>query len=203
MDGNEGKHRRHTTCFYSTLRPLCWSSLQVNHLSASLLSLLLVPNLVKASSLHGSSSRVVIVSSGTAFSRSFDEEFTKGDFLRKLGIKEYCTPEMMSHRYPDTKRQFPTCIHTVSNNSLRIHISAQHILRQSIRSSSFNPHHLPLSSPIPSVLDSARQNSYVTRLYRSKYYAKPCTSFWDTQLNKDHASWSGLPLARTVKTALM
>ena len=78
-------------------------SLQVNHLSTSLLTFLLVPNLSKAASLHGSSSRVVIVSSGAAFASTFDDEFMKGDFLAKLNDKDLCVPQMMAHRYPDTK----------------------------------------------------------------------------------------------------
>ncbi|KAI0093039.1 short-chain dehydrogenase [Irpex rosettiformis] len=76
---------------------------QVNHLSTALLSFLLLPNLVKASSLHGSSSRVVIVSSGAAFASSFDGELAKGNVLAKLSDQEHSTSEMMAHRYADTK----------------------------------------------------------------------------------------------------
>lgn len=112
MDGSNGAYLYiipHSVYDALTVVGRC-CSLQVNHLSTSLLTFLLVPNLAKAASLHGSSSRVVIVSSGAAFASTFDEEFMKGDFLAKLNDKELCVPHMMAHRYPDTKCEYSLSI---------------------------------------------------------------------------------------------
>jgi hypothetical protein len=83
--------------------------LQVNHLSTALLSFLLVPNMLKAAELHASSSRLVIVASEMHFVTHFDEAMIRSGIVAKLNDKEYCTPEVMSARYPASKR---TCFHS-------------------------------------------------------------------------------------------
>ncbi|KAJ3556540.1 hypothetical protein NM688_g1968 [Phlebia brevispora] len=80
------------------------SSLQVNHLSTALLSILLLPNLVRTAQQNGTHSRLVIVSSDTHFWTKFDEELLDSpNILRKLNDKEYCVTQGMAHRYADTK----------------------------------------------------------------------------------------------------
>ncbi|KAI0092207.1 hypothetical protein BDY19DRAFT_990939 [Irpex rosettiformis] len=78
-------------------------TIQVNHLSTALLSFLLVPNLVKASKLHDSCSRLVVVSSEVHCWASFDDELMNTNILATLSDKEYCTPERMAHHYEASK----------------------------------------------------------------------------------------------------
>ncbi|KAJ3525459.1 hypothetical protein NM688_g8399 [Phlebia brevispora] len=80
------------------------SSLQVNHLSTALLSILLLPNLVRTAQKNGTRSRLVIVSSDTHFWTKFNEELLDSpSILEKLNDKQYCVTGGMAHRYPDTK----------------------------------------------------------------------------------------------------
>ena len=81
------------------------NSLQVNHLATALLSLLLLPNLVRAGKTNGTMSRLVVTSSDTHYWTKLDEEVLRADdILQKLNDKKYCTPQVMARRYLDTKR---------------------------------------------------------------------------------------------------
>ncbi|KAJ3525458.1 hypothetical protein NM688_g8400 [Phlebia brevispora] len=83
------------------------SGLQVNHLSTALLAVLLLPNLVRTAQKHGTHSRLVIVSSDTHYWTKFDEEMLDApSILRKLNDREFCTTEVMAHRYYDTKCEY-------------------------------------------------------------------------------------------------
>lgn len=79
-------------------------SLEVNHLSTALISFLLLPNLRRAAAEHGSTSRLVIVTSGMHHLGKFDEEVlaTPG-LLQALNQERYCTPKVMNNRYPISK----------------------------------------------------------------------------------------------------
>ncbi|KAI0093262.1 hypothetical protein BDY19DRAFT_418080 [Irpex rosettiformis] len=90
---------------YRTTKDGWEEMVHVNHLSTSLLALLLLPNLVKAAEQHSSTSRLVIVGSETHFWTKFDTDLVNSDvgLLKKLSDKEYCTPQVMSHRYFDSK----------------------------------------------------------------------------------------------------
>ncbi|KAJ3556542.1 hypothetical protein NM688_g1967 [Phlebia brevispora] len=80
------------------------ASLQVNHLSTALLSILLLPNIARTARANGTLSRLVIVASETHFWSKFDDELLDApSLLRTLSDKEYCTPQVMERRYPDTK----------------------------------------------------------------------------------------------------
>ena len=82
-------------------------SLQVNHLATALLSLLLMPNLIRTAQAHGTISRMVIVSSDMHYSVKLEEELLDApSLLQKLSDKTYCTPEVMEQRYSVTKRAF-------------------------------------------------------------------------------------------------
>ncbi len=93
--------------------PSC--SLQVNHLSTSLLSLLLVPTLVRTAQSHNSQtptdwsfSRLVIVSSDVHFWTSFaGEEFKNADNRGIVETLNGKTEHSMLRRYCDSKRTFP------------------------------------------------------------------------------------------------
>jgi retinol dehydrogenase 12 len=65
--------------------------------------------MLKAAELHASSSRLVIVASEMHFVTHFDEAMIRSGIVAKLNDKEYCTPEVMSARYPASKR---TCFHS-------------------------------------------------------------------------------------------
>lgn len=71
----------------------------------ALLSFLLIPNFVKASKLHASCSRLVVVSSVVHHWSTIDDKFTETNILATLNDKEYSTPERMAHRYEDSKRE--------------------------------------------------------------------------------------------------
>lgn len=67
-------------------------SLQVNHLGTSLLSLLLLPTLLKTANEAGTVSRLVVVSSDMHYFADFTkEEQASPHILNKLNSKQYCT----------------------------------------------------------------------------------------------------------------
>ncbi|KAI9465854.1 hypothetical protein BJY52DRAFT_1112976 [Lactarius psammicola] len=79
--------------------------IQVNHLSAMLLTTLLLPCLLKAA-VSGSSPnpRIVIVSSDVHYWANLSKEMAESDnALQKLSNKDYCTPKVMADRYPLSK----------------------------------------------------------------------------------------------------
>jgi len=69
--------------------------LHVNHLSAMLLTVLLLPCLLKAASSGSSPNpRVVIVASDAHYSATISKEVAESDkILEKLNNKDYCTPQ--------------------------------------------------------------------------------------------------------------
>lgn len=79
-------------------------STQVNHLSNSLVSLLLLPRLVESAKKHSSLSRLVIVSSGTHEWVDLSAQKTgSGKVLEYLNRPESFQAQV---RYPTTKRTF-------------------------------------------------------------------------------------------------
>ncbi|KAG1790429.1 uncharacterized protein HD556DRAFT_1242402 [Suillus plorans] len=82
-----------------------WESvLQVNHLATSLLSLLLIPQLVAAGRKSSTPSRMVIVSSGVLYWLTPAEEIkTSSKPLETLSSEEWCIPEHMQSRYQESK----------------------------------------------------------------------------------------------------
>jgi len=68
--------------------------IQVNHLSAMLSTILLLPCLLKAASSGTSPNpRVVIVASDTHYlSKLSEEELVSGNTLKKLSDKDHCVP---------------------------------------------------------------------------------------------------------------
>ncbi|KAH7927029.1 short-chain dehydrogenase [Leucogyrophana mollusca] len=79
------------------------STIQVNHLSTALLSLLLLPHLSKSSS-PTEPSRLVIVSSDVHYWATIRPEIQSSQTpLKMLGSKEYSTPKNMKQRYYETK----------------------------------------------------------------------------------------------------
>lgn len=78
--------------------------LQVNYLATSLLSLLLIPQLVTAGRKSSTPSRMVIVSSGVLYWITPAEEVkTSSEPLKTLGSQEWCIPQHMQSRYPESK----------------------------------------------------------------------------------------------------
>jgi len=80
-------------------------SIQVNHLSTMLLTVLFLPCLLKAASSGASPNpRIVIVSSDVHYwAKLSKEEVESENILQKLSDKSYCTPRGMSGRYGLTK----------------------------------------------------------------------------------------------------
>ncbi|KAG1738024.1 hypothetical protein EDB19DRAFT_1852582 [Suillus lakei] len=80
------------------------STLQVNHLATSLLSLLLIPQLVAAGEKSSTPSRMVIVSSGVHYWITPAKEVKASSKpLEKLGSEKWCIPERMQFRYFESK----------------------------------------------------------------------------------------------------
>ncbi|GJE88262.1 NAD(P)-dependent dehydrogenase [Phanerochaete sordida] len=80
-------------------------TIQVNHLSTALLSLLLLPNMASAAQKHQCNSRLVIVTSEVHFLVDIGNELqssSKG-ILRTLSDREFCTPARFSKRYEESK----------------------------------------------------------------------------------------------------
>ncbi|KAH9969289.1 hypothetical protein BGW80DRAFT_1177028 [Lactifluus volemus] len=79
--------------------------IQVNHLSSVLLTVLLLPCLLKAASSGLSPNpRVVVLSSDVHYAAKLsEEEVESAKILEKLSDKDYCTYSVMSNRYPLSK----------------------------------------------------------------------------------------------------
>ncbi|KAG2138654.1 uncharacterized protein EDB93DRAFT_1090606 [Suillus bovinus] len=82
-----------------------WESvLQVNHLATSLLSLLLIPQLVAAGEKSSTPSRIVIVSSDLHYWITPAKEVEASTTpLETLSNEEWCIPEHMQSRYNESK----------------------------------------------------------------------------------------------------
>ncbi|KZP30514.1 NAD(P)-binding protein, partial [Athelia psychrophila] len=79
-------------------------NLGVNHLGTSLMSLLLLPSLLKTGSEASIASRLVVVSSDMHYGAAISKkEQASPNILAKLNSKEYCTSSVMGQRYPLTK----------------------------------------------------------------------------------------------------
>jgi NAD(P)-dependent dehydrogenase (short-subunit alcohol dehydrogenase family) len=79
-------------------------SLQVNHLSTSLLALLLLPAMVKTAQQHSTTPRLVVVSSGMHYWVKINKDVGENpDILKTIGSAEYSTDKNMQERYQLTK----------------------------------------------------------------------------------------------------
>ncbi|KAG2143726.1 hypothetical protein DEU56DRAFT_248229 [Suillus clintonianus] len=80
------------------------STLQVNHIATSLLSLLLIPRLVAAGRNSSTPSRLVLVSSGVHhYVKPTKEVKTSSKPLEMLSSAEWCIPEHMHSRFFESK----------------------------------------------------------------------------------------------------
>ncbi|KAF7345418.1 WW domain-containing oxidoreductase [Mycena venus] len=79
-------------------------SLQVNHLSTSLLALLLLPAMIKTAEQHSTAPRLVVVSSDLHYVVKLNKNISADpDILKTLGSAKYCTKKNMEDRYQLTK----------------------------------------------------------------------------------------------------
>jgi len=79
-------------------------SLQVNYLAPALLSLLLLPHLLKSAQDASATPRLIFVSSDVHYWTEISSEAQEcPNLLEKIGSQEYCTPSVMSYRYSTTK----------------------------------------------------------------------------------------------------
>ncbi|KAG6918164.1 hypothetical protein DXG01_016149 [Tephrocybe rancida] len=91
------------TLEYSTTPDGWESSLQVNCMSLFLISLRLLPQMLKTATDYATRPRLVTVTSELHFWAKIAETMPEGDIYKTLSNKEYCTPSVLAHRYPDTK----------------------------------------------------------------------------------------------------
>jgi len=76
------------------------STIQVNNLATSLLSLLLLPRMIQTAKDHSTTPRLVIVSSDVHYWADVERPALESpNFLKTLGSKEYSTPKVMGNRY--------------------------------------------------------------------------------------------------------
>ncbi|EIW83043.1 short-chain dehydrogenase [Coniophora puteana RWD-64-598 SS2] len=78
------------------------TTVQVNHLSAALLSISMLPHLAKAGT-EENPARLVIVSSEAHYMESLKGASKWPNILERLSDKSYCTPAVMRARYPISK----------------------------------------------------------------------------------------------------
>ncbi|KAJ7286856.1 hypothetical protein C8J57DRAFT_572775 [Mycena rebaudengoi] len=90
---------------YETTKDGWESTLQVNCLATNLLTLLLLPSMLRTATRHSTVPRIVVVSSETHYWAEFDKKVreTRGEILKTLGSAAYCTPKVMRGRYFLTK----------------------------------------------------------------------------------------------------
>ena len=80
--------------------------LQVNHISGALLTLLVLPNLLRSAEKSGDLSRITLISSGTHKWKNFPKgEFSAG-ILATLNDSAYFASQVNTATYPHTKREF-------------------------------------------------------------------------------------------------
>ncbi|KAG6918158.1 hypothetical protein DXG01_016143 [Tephrocybe rancida] len=91
------------TSEYSTTSDGWETSLQVNCLSLFLISLRLLPQMLKTAADYATRPRLVTVTSEVHFWAKIAETMPERDIYKTLSDKEYCTPSVLADRYPDTK----------------------------------------------------------------------------------------------------
>ncbi|KAF9460540.1 short-chain dehydrogenase [Collybia nuda] len=80
------------------------NSIQVNNLSLPLLAFLLLPRMVQTGKEHGTTPRLVMVSSEVHYWGDIEKDaLESGDILGTLSSKAYCTTRIMNRRYFDSK----------------------------------------------------------------------------------------------------
>ena len=80
-------------------------SLQVNHLATALVTMLLIPNLVRAAQEHNTYARLVAVGSAVHAQARLDKVLPAANLLGALNDKKYSMKRStMMHRYYDSKR---------------------------------------------------------------------------------------------------
>lgn len=79
-------------------------TLQVNDLSLSLLTILLLPRLLETAKQCRTTPRVVLVTSVAHYRAEIEDKVLDSpNAFDVLGSKEYCTPKILKARYPDSK----------------------------------------------------------------------------------------------------
>ncbi|KAG6841195.1 hypothetical protein C0991_000992 [Blastosporella zonata] len=91
------------TDIYTTTSDGWETTLQINCLSLFLLALRLLPQMIKTSTEHGTHPRLVIVTSDLHFGSKFPENVPTDDIYKTMSSPDYCTPAVMTSRYPDSK----------------------------------------------------------------------------------------------------
>ncbi|KAF9460542.1 short-chain dehydrogenase [Collybia nuda] len=80
------------------------NAIQVNNLSLPLLALLLLPRMMQTGREHGTTSRLVVVTSEMHYWGKIENEVIEsGDIFGTLSSEKYCTPKVMASRYHDSK----------------------------------------------------------------------------------------------------
>ncbi|KAK0442440.1 hypothetical protein EV421DRAFT_1736294 [Armillaria borealis] len=79
-------------------------SIHTNNLGPGLLAIRMIPKMLETARKHSVYPRLVVVASDTHYWTTIEKDvIASGSILAKLSDREYCTKEVMSHRYEDTK----------------------------------------------------------------------------------------------------
>ncbi|PBK60599.1 short-chain dehydrogenase [Armillaria solidipes] len=79
-------------------------TIHTNNLGPGLLAIRMIPKMLETARKHSVYPRLVVVASDTHYWTTIEKDvIASGSILAKLSDREYCTKEVMSHRYEDTK----------------------------------------------------------------------------------------------------
>ncbi|KAK0199470.1 hypothetical protein DFS33DRAFT_1268460, partial [Desarmillaria ectypa] len=107
------------------------SLLHTNNLGPGLLAIRMIPKMPDTARKHSVIPRLVIVASDVHYWTSIEKDvIASPSILAKLSDKEYCTKEVMNHRYFDSK-----LLNVLFARSLRLHVPS----RPAITVNSVNP----------------------------------------------------------------
>ncbi|OJA18791.1 hypothetical protein AZE42_11994 [Rhizopogon vesiculosus] len=88
------------------------TTLQVNYLSTALLSILMLPHLVKSGTPESASRLVIVSSSMHYFAHTLNGADKWDNIIEKLNDQAYCTPSVMGDRYNLSKRDPRSVVRT-------------------------------------------------------------------------------------------
>ncbi|KAK0443292.1 hypothetical protein EV421DRAFT_543423 [Armillaria borealis] len=93
-------------------------SLHTNNLGPGLLAIRMIPKLLETARKHSVVPRLVIVASDVHYRTTIEKDVIAGpSILAKLSDKDYCTKEVMDHRYFDSK-----LLNVLFARSLQLHV---------------------------------------------------------------------------------
>ncbi|KAK0215242.1 hypothetical protein EDD85DRAFT_498166 [Armillaria nabsnona] len=95
-------------------------TLHTNNLGPGLLAIRMIPKMLETARKHSVTPRLVVVASDTHYWTKIEKDvIASPSILARLSDKDYCTKEVMDHRYHDSK-----LLNVLFAQSLQLHITA-------------------------------------------------------------------------------